>query len=372
MLTNCTALGPSSGETFGPDTPIGDAIGDVLNATQHALDDTFKPTTDALSTALTPAGEAVEGFLNASSHAWSDLSDLTRGLLNASSHAWSDWVGGGDQPLLNTTQVDWALSQQPPLRARFNLTNLSVPYELSDALTIVPEEQARLFFQAGLVFTLTLLIYVLTLCLLRKHDERCVERVVVLTREATVALRHSSGLVLLALVVALGQLLLLGFCGLVLLALVAEDSVKESVHESVKTESESGGSPFEHLGDLGWEMPIWISGASSILTPTHTKLAQGAYVAFTLLWSYVCLGSILGLVISAAVYRSVFVDGRTGARCDERTEGRPTTMASLMSINDESAMDWPVVTQLLDVVRYHLGTAAFGSLVLTVVMPIQV
>jgi hypothetical protein len=80
----------------------------------------------------------------------------------------------------------------------------------------------------------------------------------------------------------------------------------------------------------------------------------------------------LALVISAAVYRSVFVDGRTGARCDERTEGRPSTKASLMSINDECAMDWPVVTQLLGVVRYHLGTAAFGSLVLTVVLPIQV
>ena len=333
----------------------------MLNTTRHALDDAFKPTSDALNTALKPAGEAVEGFLNASSHAWSDLTDLTQGLLNASSHAWSDWAGGGDQPMLNTTRVDWALSRRPPLRARFNLTNLSVPYELSDALTIVPEEQARLFFQAGLVFTLTLLIYVLTLCLLRKHDERCVERVVVLTREATVALRHSSGLVLLALVVALGQLLLLGFCGLVLLALVAEDSVKESVKESVKTESESGGSPFEHLGDLGWEMPIWISDASSILTPTQTKLALGAYVAFTLLWSYACLGSISALVISATVYRSVFVNRRTGGRRDERTEGRPATMASLMSIKDERATDWPVLTQLLDVVCYHLGTAVFGS-----------
>lgn len=340
----------------------------MLNTTRHALDDAFKPTSDALNTALKPAGEAVEGFLNASSHAWSDLTDLTQGLLNASSHAWSDWAGGGDQPMLNTTRVDWALSRRPPLRARFNLTNLSVPYELSDALTIVPEEQASLFLHAGLVSSLTLLIYVMMLCLLRKH----VERTVILVREATVALRHSIGLVLLALVVALGQLLLLGFCGLLLLALVADDSVKESVHESVKTESEAGGSPFEHLGDLGWEMPIWISDASSILTPTQTKLALGAYVAFTLLWSYACLGSISALVISATVYRSVFVNRRTGARRDERTEGRPATMASLMSIKDERATDWPVLTQLLDVVRYHLGTAAFGSLVLTIAFSIQV
>ena len=320
-------------------------------------------------------------LLNASSRLVGDAFDLgdsnpLGGLLNASQEALGAALGAALEPasplgqLLNTSSraVSSALDLGNPLDGLGNLTgfgNLTAPHlplqpfplslplpslnlsgppiaTLSDALAAAPEAQAATYLHAATAVSVVLLVYALVLCLQRKQ----IQRTVALVKEATSALRHSSGLVLLPVFIAAFQLAAIGFCLLLLLSVLSDDSGQGYQEIASSLEQLHQAQP---ALNVSWG-----------LSPSHTKLALGGFVTFLLLWTYTFLSAVGVLVIAANVFYFFFV-------------GRDTVRkGAYLAQYDDNQTDWPVLTHLCYAIRFHLGTAAFGSLVLTMALAVQI
>ena len=97
----------------------------------------------------------------------------------------------------------------------------------------------------------------------------------------------------------------------------------------------------------------------SSVSKTEEQIFMGAYVAVGFVWTFYTLSAVGLICISANVFYFYFVDKDTVD---------PTVWDEQYADNQT---DWPVSTYLGYSLRFHLGTAAFGAAILTIVTALQ-
>uniref|UniRef100_A0A7S3BD99 Choline transporter-like protein n=1 Tax=Haptolina ericina TaxID=156174 RepID=A0A7S3BD99_9EUKA len=96
------------------------------------------------------------------------------------------------------------------------------------------------------------------------------------------------------------------------------------------------------------------------VSQTQEQFFLGCYAAVGFVWTYYTLSAILLITISANVFYFYFVDKDTVAA--EAYDNQ----------YDDNQTNWPVLVHLGYTLRFHVGTAAFGALILTIVTAFQV
>jgi len=234
-----------------------------------------------------------------------------------------------------------------------------------ESVLSISEDNAAVYMNVAIGSSIVLLIYLIVLCLTCKQVQRTIE----LIKHAAAALGNSSGLVLLPLFISAVQLAAIVLCAVLLLCVVTDDGegaksyagFPSAVGDVIKDQEAAGHvspelAPLidEPLAQLNSTWPlVWT------LNTLETKAALSSYVLFTLLWTYTFLSAVGIITIAANVFYFYFVDKDT-----VRAE-------AYLSQYDDNQTNWPVLTHLCYTIRFHLGTAAFGSLVLSVAIAVQ-
>jgi len=193
-------------------------------------------------------------------------------------------------------------------------------------LAPVEEDQAGAMAAAALVLLLLLLIFSILICCSCEAIEKCV----LLIQMASLTLGRTSGLAIMPLFIVALQLLLLG-ATLFFLAVLPTVDIAGTMEERIAFSSTS-------------EWHIWVAGA---------YLVTGAA------WTYAFFTAVTLMTVAACVFYFYFVDKKS------------VPAAAYMEQYDDNQTDYPVVKHLGWVLRYHVGTLAFGSAVVTICVLIQ-
>jgi len=96
------------------------------------------------------------------------------------------------------------------------------------------------------------------------------------------------------------------------------------------------------------------------VSPTEVDTLLGLYLAFGGIWGYAFLTALEMMTVAAVVFYFYFVNKKT------------VPESAYMSQYDDNQTSMPVLAHLGWVLRYHIGTLAFGSLVVAIVTVIQI
>jgi len=215
------------------------------------------------------------------------------------------------------------------------------------ALTQEVGEMRSLYQALAILSAIVLVLYVIMLCLASGQ----IGRTVALVKEATLVVHNSKVIVFFPLVVSAAQLVLIAFCVLTLAYLHTSPAASYASQLEYLESAYSYGEPdapaasnASGLLDLEW---IGSLDADEVL------LYKDVYVVFGLLWTFFFLAAIGTTTISGCVFYFFFVDVDTAGHINQQFADNQT--------------DFVVSTMLTYVLRYNLGSMAFGSLILAVV-----
>jgi len=215
-----------------------------------------------------------------------------------------------------------------------NATGSDFPPDLvqmgSAVLAPVDEEYKEHMISAGVLFSILFLIAAILVCCGRQAIDRCV----VLIEQASLALGSTPGLAIMPAIVSmlqLGVVLLCAFTLTVVPTMTMEGTLEGRLHETTGDKA---------LEDWGlWSIAL--------------------YIGFGAIWTYCFLTALTLMTVAACVFYFYFVNKAT------------VPAKAYMAQYDDNQTSWPVLKHLKWVLRYHIGTIAFGSAVLAIVMFIQ-
>jgi choline transporter-like protein 2/4/5 len=225
--------------------------------------------------------------------------------------------------------------------------------EASAEVAFSQAEDMRAVYQGLAVLSAILLVLFLVLLCAATGQ---IGRTVALVKEATLVVHNSKAMVFFPLVTSAMQLLLIAF-GVLTLAFL-HTSPAASYQSQVQSLQESYSHTLETTSELvdvnasaflGLE---WVSTLQS-LDADQVMFYENVYVIFGMIWSYHFLAAIGTTTISACVVYFFFIDQDTAGHINEQFHDNQT--------------DYVVTTMFWYVLRYNLGSMAFGSLVLAVV-----
>ena len=204
--------------------------------------------------------------------------------------------------------------------------NLSSSLGLASSIvTTASADDTWMYWTGGTILTILFLLFCISVCCSCKAISRCV----VLVQQGSLAIGSSPGLSLLPLPIVLLQLGLITGVVLTLLAL---------------TTLGTDGTYTERLAHT---------------SATVQDGIIGAYLIFGGLWTYAFLTALELMTVAACVFYFYFVN-RSSVPAD-----------AYMKQFDDNQTRLPTLTHLGWVMRYHLGTLAFGSLIVAIITFIQ-
>ena len=183
-----------------------------------------------------------------------------------------------------------------------------------------------MWWAGGICLTIIFLLTTVFMCCSCKAIGRCI----VLVEQGSSALGASMGLAVFPIFIAALQFVVVLVVGLSLLVLTT----------------------------VGNDTPyhLRINGTSA----TTRDAIIGTYFLFGGLWSYAFLQALTMMVVAGCIFYFYFVNKKT------------VPAEAYMAQYDDNQTSTPVITHLKWVLRYHIGTLAFGSLIVATVTLIQI
>ena len=193
-------------------------------------------------------------------------------------------------------------------------------------LSAADEQQKWMWGAASAVLLILFFIFLIVVCCAHKAINRCV----VLVEQGSLAIGRAPGLSVMPMVIALLQV------GVVLGGALTLGTLTTVANTGPYSARLAAGSP------------------------TVEVIGVGMYLFFGLCWIIAFLTAIELMTVAAVVFYFYFVSKKS------------VPVEAQMAQYDDNQTSAPVLTHLGWVVRYHLGTLAFGSLTIAIVTMIQV
>jgi choline transporter-like protein 2/4/5 len=214
------------------------------------------------------------------------------------------------------------------------------------------EDMRGVYQGLAIVSAILLFLFIVLLCSATGQ----IGRTVALVKEATLVVHNSKAMVFFPLVTSAMQLLLIAF-GVFTLAFLHTNpaasyqsqlqALQDSYSNTVEATSALVAANASSLPGSDWV------GALQSLDADQVLFYENVYLIFGMIWTYHFIAAIGTTTISGCVVYFFFIDEDTAGHVNEQFQDNQT--------------DYVVTTMFLYVLRYNLGSMAFGSLILAIV-----
>mmetsp|Transcript_4741 Transcript_4741/g.9832 ORF Transcript_4741/g.9832 Transcript_4741/m.9832 type:complete len:750 (+) Transcript_4741:28-2277(+) len=266
------------------------------------------------------------------------------------------------QSALNHTSTFIASANMSSIGVDIGMDSVSgITAQASDFLA-TDATYASYYMWAGWTLLIVFILLEILLCVAKKN----IQITIALVSEATQAMRNSKAMIFLPVMISALQLLVLSFCFVVMLYIsvlgsgTAYDTELANMEKSyldtalvVDHYAESLGAPAGLISNISAALDI------TTVSKSDEQIFMGIYVAVGFVWTYYTLNAIGLICISANVFYFFFVDKDT------------VDPAVYDKQYDDNQTEWPVMVYLGYTLRFHVGTAAFGALILTFITALQ-
>ena len=228
-----------------------------------------------------------------------------------------------------TTIVTTAIANSTVADMGINLTAVvttAASDAIGDVLAVADTSTQWIYWVGAVCSGIAFLAFFITICCGFKAIGRCI----VLVQQGSLAIAAAPSLALLPLLIAALQLALIVYVALTIMVMTT-------------------------LGTDG----TYAARVSSGYSATQLDMFIGTYLLFGGVWGYAFLTALELMVIAACIFYFYFVNKKT------------VPAGAYMAQYDDNQTSNPVLTHLGWVLRYHVGTIAFGSLIVAVVTMIQ-